>query len=396
MRIMFVSHLLPHPLADHASAFWAYEMIRKLSVNHDVSSVSFVRSEEERGHAKYLETYCKRVETVVLPQSFSRKLWARAKLIALTPISVSSSYSRKMRDTIRTMAREDRYDIVQMDHSLMGQYVDAVAGSLTALNVLDLVYVQSRMFSDNLGLSRHKLEWFVDSLLSRRYEIRLYKKFDHVLAVSPKIRDTLLACDPSLRTSVIPVGVNVPKTRRTHDSQKGNRLIFMGAMWRSANIDAIRYFCRSVLPLIREVVPDVTLHVVGGGPSAEVKRVGAESGVTVTGYVEDLQAYYQQSDVSIAPMRISGGVQCKILDAMASGLPVITTSAGNEGIGAEPDVEVVVADTATEFARRTIELLEDGARRTAISERGLEFVTRNFSWDTIMGKLENIYTESVS
>jgi glycosyltransferase involved in cell wall biosynthesis len=95
-------------------------------------------------------------------------------------------------------------------------------------------------------------------------------------------------------------------------------------------------------------------------------------------------------------MRIAGGVQCKILDAMAAGLPVVTSSAGNEGIGARANEEIMVADNPEEFADRTIELLQNGHLRKIISERGFDFVRLNFGWEKIIGKLERIYQECLS
>jgi len=170
----------------------------------------------------------------------------------------------------------------------------------------------------------------------------------------------------------------------------------MGAMWRPENIDAVMYFYRSVFNLVREVIPDVTLYIVGGSPSEEIRNLASDPGVRVTGYVEDLPSFYMKCDVSIAPIRMTGGVHCKILDAMASGLPVITTTGGNEGIAATPDKEIIIADEADVFARRTIELLEDEDRGKSIGAAGLEFVRRNFGWSHIIGRLEDVYQECLS
>lgn len=103
-----------------------------------------------------------------------------------------------------------------------------------------------------------------------------------------------------------------------------------------------------------------------------------------------------ECDVSIVPMRIAGGIMCKVLDAMAAGLPVVTTSQGNEGVGARPEKEIIVADDPAEFAQRTVELLKDGHRRKAVGQKGLDFVRRNFGWDQIIGRLETVYQECLS
>jgi glycosyltransferase involved in cell wall biosynthesis len=112
--------------------------------------------------------------------------------------------------------------------------------------------------------------------------------------------------------------------------------------------------------------------------------------------VEDFLPYYLKSDVSVAPMRIGGGVQCKILDAMAAGLPVITTSQGNGGIGAREEEEIIVADDPEEFAQRTVELLQNGHQRKAMGQRGMDFVRRNFDWNQIIKRLETVYEECIA
>ena len=376
-------------------AFTICKLIENLAPRHDISLVSFVRSEEEKQQVKQLLPYCRRVETVLIPQGIGRKLWTRTKMLTLTPLAFSQGYCAEMRDKIRSMTAEQKYDVVQMDYT-MGQYVSEISGSATVIYLLDLIYEKARTLSSHLPFSRKKLEWLADSFLCRRYERKLYTQFDLVLAISEKIKQSLLACNPALDISVLPTGVDIPRApKRSHDA-KGRNIVFMGAMWRPENVDAVTYFYRSVFGRIRDAIPDVTLHIVGGSPAEEIKQLASDPSVHVTGYVEDLPSFYTQCDVSIAPIRMAGGVHCKILDAMASGLPVITTTGGNEGIGAIPDKEIIIADDAGTFARRTIELLEDEALRNTIGTAGLVFVQRNFGWKPIIARLEASYQRCLS
>jgi glycosyltransferase involved in cell wall biosynthesis len=395
MKILFISLLLPHPYADHAMAFTIFKVIKYLSQRHEISLIAYVRSEQEREQTKHLMEYCKEVETVLIPTNFFRKIWTRAKILAFIPHAFSSSYCREMRNKIRSLIKRQKFDIVQMDYT-MGQYVSEISNAVTVIYILDLFYIKAKKLAENSALTIKKLEWLLDSYLCKSFEKKLYTKFDLVLTISPWIRENLLSVNPSLNIQVLPAGVDIPETRKTHSSGRGKNLVFMGAMWRQENIDAVLYFYRSVYGLIRKIIPDVRLHIVGGSPSEPIKNLASEPGIQVAGYVEDLPSYYMNCDISIAPMRMSGGVHCKILDAMAAGLPVITTSAGNEGIGATPDQEIIVADNAEEFIRRTIELLKDGSRRQYIADNGLEYVRRNFEWQEIIGRLENIFQDSRS
>jgi glycosyltransferase involved in cell wall biosynthesis len=395
MKILFISLLLPHPHADHAMAFTIFHVIKHLSQKHEISLVAYVRSEREREQTRYLMDYCSEVETVMLPISLFSKIWTRSKLLALIPRAFSSSYCGEMRNKIRSMTRRENFDIVQMDYT-MGQYISEVSNAVTIIYLLDLFYVKARRMAENMPVTIKKLEWLVDSFLCSSYEKKLYTRFDRVLTISPWIREYLLASNPSLNIDVLPPGVNIPKTRKIHSPGMGKDLVFMGAMWRQENIDAVMFFYRSVFGLVRDVIPDVRLHIVGGSPSEEIRNLASDPGVRVAGYVNDLPSYYANCDISIAPMRMSGGVHCKILDAMAAGLPVITTSDGHEGIGAKHDDEIIVADGPEEFAQRAVELLQDGQKRKNIGMKGLDFIRRNHCWEEIIGKLENIFQESLS
>jgi glycosyltransferase involved in cell wall biosynthesis len=395
MKILFISLLLPHPSADHAMAFTIHKVIKRLSERHEIFLISFVRSKEEREQTRHLMDYCTEVETVIIPVNLFRKIWTRAKMLTLIPFAFSSSYCAEMRNKIRSMIKRQKFDIVQMDYT-MGQYVSEISDAATIIYLLDLFYVKARKMAENKGWSIKKLEWLLDSILCSSYERNLYERFDRVLTISPWIREHLLLNNPALNIDVLPPGVDIPNIRETHLSKKGRNLVFMGAMWRQENIDAVLYFYRSVFGRIRKLVPDVVLHIVGGSPSEEIKSLVSDPGVRVSGYVEDLPSYYASCDISIAPMRMSGGVHCKILDAMAAGLPVITTSDGNEGIGAKHDEEIIVTDDSEEFAQRTVELLRDGQRRKSISQKGLDFVRQNHSWQKIIRRLEAIYEECLS
>jgi glycosyltransferase involved in cell wall biosynthesis len=391
MKILFVSFLLPNPYADHASAFTVFKVIKSLSKRHDISLISFVLSEEEKELARHVGQYCRSVETVLLPQNILRKLWVRAKLPTLRPMVVSHSYSKKMRDKIRSQLRQYQFDIVELEYTPMGQYISEIGDLPAVLAIQDVMFVVANRFVKSLPFSRKKLEWFMESCVCRRYEPRLMAKFDRVITVSQKSKQQLLACNPDLNISVVPPGVDVSDAPKTHTPGAGRNLIFMGAMWRSQNIDAVLYFYQSIFGRIRQAIPDVKLYIVGGSPTEEVKRLASDPAVKITGYVEDIHPYYMECDVSIVPMRIAGGIMCKILDAMAAGLPVVTTSQGNEGVGATPGKEIIIADDPEQFAQRTVELLRDGHRRESISRKGIDFVRRNYSWERIMDRLENIY-----
>ncbi len=396
MKILFVSLLLPYPYADHAGAFTVFNTIKHLSKRHEVSLISFVRSEKEAQCVRFIQNYCRMVKTILLPRGFFHKVRIRAGLFGFKPISISNGYSRQMRECVRSVCQSEKFDIVQVEYTPMGQYVSEIGHTPAVINVHDLIYLTAERFAKNLSFSRKKLEWFADSLISKRYELQLLSKFKRVLTLSQNIKNRLLELNDSLNVSVLQPGVDIPLKQKNHSSGLAKNLIFMGAMWRAENIDAVLYFYQSAFERIRKAVPDVKLNIIGGSPDEQIKRLASDPNVTVQGYIENLLPSYLNADVSIAPMRVAGGVMCKILDAMAVGLPVITTSQGNEGIRANPEEQIVIADDPVQFADKTIELLRDGNRRKAIGRRGTDFVRDNFNWETATKKSEIIYQQCMS
>ena len=370
MKILFFSLFLPHARADHAAAFCGFKLLRHLSGAHEVSVLSFARSRAEQLEADGLREFCAQVETVLLPVGLGTKLRSRLRLLSMTPISISQSYSEEMAFRLRAFCQREQFDVLHAEYSPMGQYLGGapLKCGVRGVHVIDLLEPQMRNRAAHLSFSRRKLECWVDAALALRYEARLCSRFDVVFACAPRIRQELLTARPELNVLYVPPGVDPRATPREHVN-RGKNLLFVGAMWREENIDAILWFYQRVFHRIRARVPDATLTIVGGSPAEQVRRLGADPQVRVTGYVDDFGRWYLASDVSIAPVRIAGGVLCKVLDAMGAGLPVVTTSFGNDGVGAQPFKEILIADTPDEFAAHAVSLLENPQLRNDMGRK---------------------------
>jgi glycosyltransferase involved in cell wall biosynthesis len=162
------------------------------------------------------------------------------------------------------------------------------------------------------------------------------------------------------------------------------------------NIQYLRYLAEKVWPSVRREIPDAELLVVGGGLPAKVQEaLSGISGVRLTGFVENLELAYKSASVFAAPILSGGGIIVKILDAMAAGVPVVTTSYGNEGIRAEAGKEILVADSPGDFARALVLLLKDPEMRNVVSERGHRHLAVNFSEESLTRTLEAAYQELI-
>ena len=163
-------------------------------------------------------------------------------------------------------------------------------------------------------------------------------------------------------------------------------LIFIGNMGYRPNEDAILYFCKEILPIVRQRLPDVELWIVGTNPPPSVQAL-AGPGVHVTGRVPDVREFYERCTVSIVPLRSGSGTRLKILEAMALGRPVVSTSIGCEGLEVVDRRHLMVADAPAGFAQRTIELLENEETRSLMVDDARELAVKRYDWDVIAGDL---------
>jgi glycosyltransferase involved in cell wall biosynthesis len=238
-----------------------------------------------------------------------------------------------------------------------------------------------------------------------RYEGRTLARFDGILAVSDADRDTFAQLYPGAITQpvhVVPTGVDTeyfapsPQSAiRGPQSEIRNprsALIFTGSMDWLPNEDAMLYFCRDVLPLVRAEEPGVTLTIVGRTPTPAVKKLAEDPAVTVTGRVDDVRPYMREAAVYIVPLRIGGGTRLKIFEAMSMAKAVVSTTVGAEGLPVTNGENAILADEPRHFARAVVELLRDETRRQQIEAAARALVVEHYDWSAVAGELEDALT----
>lgn len=215
-------------------------------------------------------------------------------------------------------------------------------------------------------------------------EMWAYNLADMVLAVSEHDRQVLEREGLATEMLVIPNihAMQALQPRERHDPNQRLELLFIGSYAHQPNVDAVVYFCREIMPLLRAEVASLRLRLVGSAASDEVRSLAADD-IEVVGFVEDTTPYLLSSDVSVAPLRYGAGIKGKIGEAMAHGVPVVTTSVGAEGFGFEPGRDFMVADTPHAFAQAVLALQRDPALRERIRLNGWQRIDERFSVNTV-------------
>ncbi|MCZ6679352.1 MAG: TIGR03087 family PEP-CTERM/XrtA system glycosyltransferase [Candidatus Poribacteria bacterium] len=389
MKILFLSLRCPYP-PQRGDRIRNYHFIKQLAQRHALTVVSFVESDQEIDHIKQMAAFCDRVEWVRfhrIRSGFNALLHSLSR----QPLQLHYWYASRMQQTINKLLDEVGFDLIHVHLFRMAQYVSCLSG---IPKMLDLC--------DSMALNLHRraaldrsLKWPLIKLEAhrvRQYEIETVNAFDWGTVAAAFDRDYLIQQDENLRLSVIPTGVDLEYFQPT-SAEYQPHLLFTGTMSYFPNWDAVLYFYREIFPLIQSTYPETVFYIVGNQPAAPIKRLANRSKVVVTGYVSDVRPYFDQAAVFVSPMRSGSGIQVKNLEAMAMGVPVVTTSIGALGLEAKSGRDLLIADTPKEFANHVINLIGSRERRQEIGEAGRQFVEGRYNWPLLAQRLEAIYSQ---
>jgi glycosyltransferase involved in cell wall biosynthesis len=227
----------------------------------------------------------------------------------------------------------------------------------------------------------------------RKEETIFLKEFDAVAAITNEDAQLMRDVAPEAEIHIIPAGVDTEFFTPTADSAEDpNSILWVGSLAWDPNLDAVRYFLISIFPLISEWYPEARFDVIGTN-SERVSKLAAKFGdrVRILGWVPDVRHYLSRSAVLVVPLRIGGGMRIKLLDFFAAGKAVVTTSVGSEGNFAQNENELLIADTAEDFADSIARLFADETLRKSLGRRARELVETRYSWPKVGQAFEQLY-----
>lgn len=396
MKILIIADYLPYPLIG-GDRIRIYNLLRRLADQHEVSLVSFLEKPDDAEGISHLRQFCARVETVNLPRlSPLRHIPGLIRYgLEGKPLELRFLYSDELANKIKSLITELDFDIVQIEHARMGLYLEALPKDRhfkTVLMFHNFTYQQHGRVSHIQMRVDRKIRAMIDSISMLYWEPRYAERFDLCTTVSEDDRKLLLNANPRLHVEVIPNGVDVEKYKFLPAENLTPSLLFIGNMGYPPCVDAALYFCKEIFPLILQKIPGAEFWIVGRDPWREILQLNSVN-VHVTGRVDDIIPYYRQSSVCVIPLRAGGGTRLKILEAMAMGRPVVSTSIGCEGLDVIDGKHLSIADTPNQFANETVRLLTDKPLYKKISANGRQLVESQYDWDSIAAKLAQTYLQ---
>ncbi len=388
MNILYLCHRFPYP-PKRGGKIRPFNMIRHLQASgHQVTVCSLARSAAEAEEGAGIAPHCSAFHMghVQEPVQFARMI---VRLPLLTPSSMGYFYSAELAAKVRQLLASQKWDLIFVHCSSVAQYVAHVTD---IPKILDFGDMDSQKWLEYANYKPWPLSWgyTLEGTKMLWAEQRLARRFDLCTATTRAEWETLDGYGTGAITGWFPNGVDAGFFSPTDGSYDADTISFIGRMDYYPNQECMQRFCDQVWPLLREQRPQMKLLIVGADPSPAMQALGQRPGVTVTGSVPDVRPYVRGSALMVAPLAIARGTQNKILEAMAMGVPVVTSRVAAGGVDAEPERHLLVADTPSEIAAAVLRVTGDAAERQRLAAAGRERVLSHHDWARSMQRLDTL------
>lgn len=393
MKILVVYPYVPYPL-DRGTHHRTYHLLKALAGKHEVSLIALAENGEGLEHAPIFREFCHSVEIVPFVHPPWQKLIPQRLLNPLPP-NVAHWTIAGLEDRFRAA----KYDAVHVCDIVMAQYfLHQNVPLVVDRSRVDLQYQLAEHGRMNFPLRTRLLRsegylklWFYERAIAARAKLEIVCGPDDAAFLRQWVNSSTPV---EVLVNGVDLGYFAPPAS---DLERDPRptLLFCGAMDYNPNIDALRWYFAEIHEPLRRIVPDLQVLVVGKAPTGEVLAHARHPDVVVTGPVPDVRPYYRRAWAQMVPLRIGGGTRLKIVESLAMGTPVISTAIGAQGLNLIHGQEILLADTAVDFAQQLVVALTNGGLRHELAARGLQTARERFCWKRIGAQLNQIYETRV-
>lgn len=390
-KILYVTTRLPFPVIG-GDKLRMYNILKQLKRNgHHITLVSLVTCDDSL-EACYLQND---FYDELIPVQFNKKLAYINAVKALfndKPFIVEYFYSNNMQKVIDGLVKEQNFDIITGYMIRVGPYFEKHKDKNIIIDFVDAVSMMYERRVKNVRSVWDKFKIGIEYLKVKNYEKKCAKIFKLQTVISQTDKDYIGKFAQRSNIKIIGNGVDT-EYYKPIDYAKKNNICFVGSMQYIPNSEAATYFATKVFPIIKKEIPDAKFKIIGANPRKDLfDAVKNIAGVEITGKVDDVREFMKDCKVSVCPVKIAGGVQNKILEAMSMGIPVVTTPEGAEGIGAEENI-LAVAKSNEDYAQKVISLMYNSDLNNEIGCKSRKFVDENFSWKKVGDDWDKLINE---
>lgn len=394
MKILILDEEFPYPI-NTGKRTRSFNLYRRLAKQFKIYYIGYGEYRSVAAEALRKEG----IEPITVPMKIPQKqgplfyLRLLVNLFSPLPYIVTSHYTKVYRDVLQDSLNKLQPDLLICEWTPYAIYVKKLSffKKLLSTHNIEADIWQRYYENEANGLRR----WYIGKQWRKvaQFERRALNWMNGALAVSELDRQCLTQWYPTLPKAVISNGVDLDYFQPLPQPENRRNLVFTGSMdWRP-NQDAARYFVREILPLLRQDRPDLECTFVGRSPPADIQALAAVPGMHITGTVEDVRPYVEGAAVYVVPLRIGGGSRLKILEAMAMGRAVVSTTVGAEGLDVIRDQHVLLADDPPTFAESILSLLDDPERCQKLAMEGRRLVEQCYGWDALADRFGDFIRE---
>lgn len=397
MKILMLVPFLPNTSMSGGQTRW-YNIIKGLSKEHEITLFSLIKDESEKKFIPELQKYCKEVRVFNRPKS----PWTVRNIIltafSFYPLLVIRNFSLQERKAVLNELKENTYDLIHAETFYVMPHVPRNTHVPSVLVEQTIEFMVYKHYVDHEVPFFLKPIYLIDIMKLRFWELYFWRKASRLVAVSDEDRAVMQELIPGIAVDVIPNGVDSAFFDKHPGKKKTPPRVLYGAAnfnWLQ-NVEAANILLTEVWPYIEKRVKNACLWIVGRNiPDSIYEQAKASTRVEFTESIPDVRDALKSASIMVVPVEGPGGTRLKVLEAMASGLPVVSTTTGVAGLAVKPGKHALVSQKSEELAEGVVTLLKNPKRASAIGMAGKKFVEKYFDWSVIVGIHNRIYKELV-
>ena len=399
MKILMICVTFPYPPTRGGTQGRTFNLLNSIAKHHDVTLITQKSDDVTNEEVAQLRQYVKELVIFSRPTEEATGTWSKLKrfgqfLLEGTPPNVRYIYLPEIQNWIDQAVSAKKFDVITCEHSVNEIYIRPQWKQQikTIIDIHSSVYKTCKNQLET-NTSDQPLRDRLYLPLLRRYEKNTLSKFSHIVVTTDEDEQQMRQFAPQANINLIANGVDLETFPYRTKDPGGHNLIFVGGLDYFVNIDGAVFFSQEVLPLLQQKYPDTTLTLVGSKPAREVQELAKKPGITVTGRVPSVAEYLHQATVAVIPLRTGFGMKFKTLEAMASGVPVVASDRGLEGMKVDTSdvpLRALRANTIDQYINAISRLFEDPNLREQLSKNGRQFIEENYTWERLGNQYEQL------
>jgi len=397
MKILQIATLVPYPVTD-GGKLSVFGLIKSLSEKgHEIDFVCYRKHDDYNSSFKALKEYCN--PHILDVQTDNSIIGAAKNLFSHIPYNASKYYSDILLNYIVKLLAEKRFDIIQINHSYLGwlaNHLKKITDTPLVMRPQNFETTIMKRYSEQINNPLLKFYSWLQYRKLVSYEPRIYDNFDLCIMMSPDDLKLLRKSNQEINAVVIPAGIEESLLKVEKKKSIPFSIAHIGHTDWFPNYDSLKWFLDEIFPVVVKEEPRAKLYVYGGGSTHKFPVPDKlKSNVDVIGFVPNIWKELEDKSLAVVPLRIGGGIRLKILEMLAIGQPIITTSIGKEGIGVNDNEHLLVADSKEEFISKILKFFNNEYNSEKISDTGRKFIEMNYLWKSIGKRFEMVYNNLI-